>query len=171
MDECCSSARFILQATWKHGYWIRDMTQECFTGVHKSLYLPIGIVSTLVFCVGPPLTTFVLLWRHREKLQTDTHIKQRYGFLYHRYQEQWFFWEVRSMGRHGTTNAWLLLVRWQQLGRVAAGCGWEEALRRSGGAGFVPRSTRVTAQSATCRDSGGNTQCATPVQTVHRVCK
>ncbi|KAG2436175.1 hypothetical protein HYH02_011678 [Chlamydomonas schloesseri] len=37
------------QATWVHGYWLRDMNQACYAGIHASLYLPLGIVPEYYF--------------------------------------------------------------------------------------------------------------------------
>ncbi len=90
------------QATWPHGYWVLNMNQECYAGEHRRAFLPIGILSLLVFCLAPPLASFLLLWHVRRQglrraaaegqlhvpdpLQSDLHIKQVYGFLYRRYK-------------------------------------------------------------------------------------
>ncbi|KXZ47169.1 hypothetical protein GPECTOR_37g175 [Gonium pectorale] len=73
------------QAAWRYGYWIRDMAQECYSGVHLSLYVPIGIAAVILVCLAPPAGSFALLWFHRGKL-TRTDIRRRYGFLYTRYK-------------------------------------------------------------------------------------
>lgn len=57
------------QAAWPLGYWVRNMNQECYTGVHESLYLPIGIVAVIVFCLAPPVAAFVIMWRLRRSLK------------------------------------------------------------------------------------------------------
>ncbi len=72
------------------------MAQQCYTGVHLSTYVPVGVVSFIVFCLAPPLATFLVLWRVRRKggaargapdpLQHDPHTLQMYGFLYTRYR-------------------------------------------------------------------------------------
>ncbi len=90
------------QATWPHGYWVLNMNQECYAGEHRRAFLPIGILSLLVFCLAPPLASFLLLWHVRRQglrraaaegqirapdpLQFDLHIKQVYGFLYRRFK-------------------------------------------------------------------------------------
>ncbi|KXZ43732.1 hypothetical protein GPECTOR_82g266 [Gonium pectorale] len=73
------------QATWRYGYWIRDMQQACYTGRHLGLYVPIGVISVALTCFLPPLLSFLLLWRNRRKLD-DLRIQLRYGFLYSRYE-------------------------------------------------------------------------------------
>ncbi|KXZ44503.1 hypothetical protein GPECTOR_66g231 [Gonium pectorale] len=52
------------KAAWRHGYWVRDMAQECYTGVHLRLYVPIGIAAVAVLCFGPPLASFLILPRY-----------------------------------------------------------------------------------------------------------
>ncbi|KXZ45999.1 hypothetical protein GPECTOR_48g431 [Gonium pectorale] len=71
------------QAAWRHGYWVRDMAQECYSGTHLRLYVPIGIVAVICLCLGPPLASFMLLWRHRRFLETQR-VKQK---------PQFFWWE------------------------------------------------------------------------------
>ena len=73
------------QATWKHGYWLRDMNQKCYEGVHLHLWVPIGVVSVMLLCVLPPLASFLVLWRHRTTLDMPATIT-KYGFLYARYR-------------------------------------------------------------------------------------
>ncbi|KXZ43360.1 hypothetical protein GPECTOR_93g630 [Gonium pectorale] len=75
------------KAAWRHGYWVRDMAQECYTGVHQRLYVPIGIASVIVLCLGPPLASFLILWKHRTEIWNNSRIvRQRYSFLYTRYK-------------------------------------------------------------------------------------
>ncbi|KXZ45877.1 hypothetical protein GPECTOR_49g461 [Gonium pectorale] len=80
------------KATWQHGYWVRDMAQECYTGVHLRLYVPIGIAAVTVLCLGPPLISFLILWHHRAELRSSC-VRQRYGFLFARYKSRYFWWE------------------------------------------------------------------------------
>ncbi|KAG2484154.1 hypothetical protein HYH03_017035 [Edaphochlamys debaryana] len=85
--------------THPRGYWTRDMQQECYTGVHIALYVPLGVVFLLIFCVSPPLVNFFLLWRIRDDLQYDTHTQRVYGFMYLRYKEQYFWWDSVLMAQ------------------------------------------------------------------------
>ena len=80
-----------LQATWRHGYWVRDMNQECYSGVHAAAYLPLGIVAVIIFCVIPPIATAAIMWRRRHSL-AEYHTMQLYGFLYRRYKWVMFCW-------------------------------------------------------------------------------
>ncbi|KXZ42565.1 hypothetical protein GPECTOR_134g619 [Gonium pectorale] len=73
------------KATWAYGYWIRDMSQQCYSGVHLWFYVPVGVAAVLLFSLMPPALSFVLLWRNRHELD-DVGTVQRYGFLYSRYK-------------------------------------------------------------------------------------
>ncbi len=85
-----------MQATWRYGYWVRDMAQQCYSGVHLAAYVPVGVASVAVFCLAPPLVSFLALRRVRRRggfvkgghdpLQHDPHTLQVYGFLYTRYR-------------------------------------------------------------------------------------
>ncbi|GIL61375.1 hypothetical protein Vafri_15845 [Volvox africanus] len=79
------------QATWSHGYWVRNMQQECYAGVHKRVYVPIGIATVLLFCFCPPITYFILTTRCRRK-PNDTRMRIQYGFLYQQYKPEFFWW-------------------------------------------------------------------------------
>ncbi|GLI63810.1 hypothetical protein VaNZ11_006907 [Volvox africanus] len=79
------------QATWSHGYWVRNMQQECYAGVHKRVYVPIGIATVLLFCFCPPITYLILTTRCRRK-PNDTRMRIQYGFLYQQYKPEFFWW-------------------------------------------------------------------------------
>ncbi|KAG2446582.1 hypothetical protein HYH02_008567 [Chlamydomonas schloesseri] len=80
------------RANWSRGYWFLDMQQPCYSGTHMALYLPIGIVSVCLFCLAPPLSSFLLMWRARHRL-AEYRTQQMWGFMYKRYRQQFFFWE------------------------------------------------------------------------------
>ncbi|GLC48845.1 hypothetical protein PLESTB_000154700 [Pleodorina starrii] len=73
------------QATWPLGYWVRNMQQECYAGVHRRVYVPIGIASALLFCFCPPIAYFLLTFKSRRKFE-EPRIKIQYGFLYQQYK-------------------------------------------------------------------------------------
>ncbi|PNG99416.1 hypothetical protein TSOC_014806, partial [Tetrabaena socialis] len=73
-----------LQAAWRYGYWVRDMNAACYTGAHLRVYVPIGVVAFLLFCVGPPAASCGLLWWRCKRLDQDR-TRRLYGFLYCRY--------------------------------------------------------------------------------------
>lgn len=65
VDDGAGPYGALQRATAPHGFWLRDMRQRCFSGTHRALALPIGIVSTALLVVLPPLAGAHLLWRHR----------------------------------------------------------------------------------------------------------
>ncbi|KXZ48786.1 hypothetical protein GPECTOR_25g370 [Gonium pectorale] len=101
------------QATWRYGYWVRDMAQECYRGTHLALYMPVGVAAVALVCLMPPLTSFVLLYSHRNELD-DPAVRQRYGFLYMRYKPRFYWWESVLMLEE------LVLVAVEVFGRTLA---------------------------------------------------
>ncbi|KAG2486975.1 hypothetical protein HYH03_014348 [Edaphochlamys debaryana] len=80
------------QATWRYGYWLSNMDQECYRGSHLAFYTPLGIVSVIIFCALPPVAIAVLLWCKRGSLDQQR-TRAMYGFLYNRYRPQFYFFE------------------------------------------------------------------------------
>ncbi|KXZ54094.1 hypothetical protein GPECTOR_5g199 [Gonium pectorale] len=97
--------------TWPRGYWVRDMQQACYDGQHLRLYVPLGMASVLVFCLGPPVAAFVTTWRVRDRLQ-EMRTRIMYGFLYQEFKPQYHWWS--SVKQLQT----LLLVAVEVFGRV-----------------------------------------------------
>lgn len=73
------------QASWGKGYWTIFLDQECFTGDHLSVYVPIGVVSAVCLCALPPITSALLLWWRHGKL-SESRTLHAYGILYSRYK-------------------------------------------------------------------------------------
>ncbi|KAG2487018.1 hypothetical protein HYH03_014388 [Edaphochlamys debaryana] len=80
------------QATWRYGYWLSDMNQECYLGTHLSFYAPLGAVCVFVFCIAPPLGILIFLFLKRGKLE-EPKTRAVYGYLYHRYRQPFFYFE------------------------------------------------------------------------------
>ena len=72
------------QATSPKGYWLPDMTVECWTGLHLFHALLPG-VPLMIICVLIPSLPVCLLWRGRKQLKAD-HIRSRLGFIYRPYR-------------------------------------------------------------------------------------
>lgn len=74
-----------MQANWKWGYWVPDMSVKCFDGWHLGFALGLGIpLLVLVFLVIPFLPVFLLFNRRRRLFTTS--VKLRLGFIYHSYR-------------------------------------------------------------------------------------
>jgi hypothetical protein len=72
---------------WSRPYARHARTQQnqrCYAGQHAALWVPLGVVFTLLVCAGSPLLTFLVMYSHRTGLET-VHVRQTYGFLYDRY--------------------------------------------------------------------------------------
>ncbi|KXZ50639.1 hypothetical protein GPECTOR_15g323 [Gonium pectorale] len=82
------------RATWLYGYWVRDMQAKCYDGRHLSFYVPIGVASVCIFCLAPPLASFLFVWRMGQRLLKEDHVRKVYGFLYKRYKERFIWWET-----------------------------------------------------------------------------
>jgi hypothetical protein len=58
------------QATNPNGYWQLNMNQACYEGEHWYKWTPIGIVMSIVICLGIPLATFLPVFLNRKTLTT-----------------------------------------------------------------------------------------------------
>ncbi|GFR52977.1 hypothetical protein Agub_g15666 [Astrephomene gubernaculifera] len=87
------------RATWKYGYWIRDMNQQCYAGQHLTLWVPIGVVSVVLLCLTMPLLTAGLLFANRKQLMTQPQVRQLYGFLFSSYHDKFYYWESLSQAQ------------------------------------------------------------------------
>lgn len=57
------------------------MDQQCYSGTHAALYVPLGVIFVLLYCAGPPLGLLgLLLWRRH--CLDEHHTRQLFGFLY-----------------------------------------------------------------------------------------
>lgn len=74
-----------LQATWPAGYWVSDMTIQCFEGAHLRWAGVIGVPLLLLTGVGIPLASLSVLLYHRRRLNLVP-IRLRYGFMYQPYR-------------------------------------------------------------------------------------
>ena len=74
-----------VQATWAYGYWLPDMSIECFTGWHLKLVWGLGIPLLLLCCLAIPLLPVLLLYHKRRSLTIPT-TQSKLGFLYKPYR-------------------------------------------------------------------------------------
>lgn len=44
------------------------MNQACYQGVHLSRWLPVGVATSCVICLGQPLAMFLTVHNFRERL-------------------------------------------------------------------------------------------------------
>jgi hypothetical protein len=72
-----------------------DLSVACFEGAHAD-YTSFAVGSILLFLVGIPFTTFVLLYKNRKRLHLPS-VEAEYGDLYKPYEKHWYFWECILM--------------------------------------------------------------------------
>lgn len=54
------------RATAEYGYWYLDMYTPCFEGKHLWLTLTVGVLGSLLICIGLPMLIWLLM-RHANK--------------------------------------------------------------------------------------------------------
>merc|ERR1719478_666838 len=53
----------------------------------------------MLYPLGILFYSFVILCRNRHKLYTSLKLKRRYGMLYARYEQKYYYWELTEMAR------------------------------------------------------------------------
>ena len=74
-----------MQASWHRGYWLNDMTVQCFTGRHLRWSGFLGIPLLLITGLFVPLVSLGILLYHRKALD-QARVRLRYGFIYRPYR-------------------------------------------------------------------------------------
>jgi hypothetical protein len=75
------------------GYWVSDITQQCFSGYHRGWALGLGLPSILLWCAAVPVAMGVGLFLCRAKADTDS-FREHFGFLYRSYKPERMWWEA-----------------------------------------------------------------------------
>lgn len=70
------------------------MVKTCFTDQHLVVVLAVGIPGLVCFVIAPPVVLFYILYKHRGSKLYDDCTKVRLLFLYHPYQDEFYFWEA-----------------------------------------------------------------------------
>jgi hypothetical protein len=75
------------------GYWVSDITQQCFAGYHKGWVLGLGLPSIMLWCVAVPVAMGVGLFLCRAKADEDS-FREHFGFFYRSYRPERMWWEA-----------------------------------------------------------------------------
>ena len=86
----CAAALLHPQDTADWGYWIQDMNQACYRGIHLRLFVPLGICFFAVFCLAPPIINFMILFRVRYQLREPS-VLRSFAFMYDRYKPRYYW--------------------------------------------------------------------------------
>ena len=76
------------------------MEDECWTGNHQSYILSVAIPAAIVWGLGLPLASFIILFRLNKSHKLDDPGKKKsYGFLYSGYKRSKYWWELVILAR------------------------------------------------------------------------
>jgi hypothetical protein len=75
------------------GYWVSDITQQCFSGYHMGWALGLGMMSVIFWCIVIPVAMGVGLFLCRAKADEDS-FREHFGFLYRSYRPERMWWEA-----------------------------------------------------------------------------
>jgi hypothetical protein len=89
-----------------YGVWYltADYRLRC-DGEDYAFYSTVAALGILVYPIGTPLLYFTLLYRNRHKLHatgpavTSAACRKRFGFIYGRYEPEYYWWELVEMTR------------------------------------------------------------------------
>ena len=91
--NCCQSflSMFLCHDVEGTHYLMADYSLECFDDKWTS-YAIVAILGIVLYCFGIPATNYILLFQNKHKLFVDDKFIARYGFMYARYEEEYFYW-------------------------------------------------------------------------------
>jgi hypothetical protein len=67
------------------GYWVSDITQQCFAGYYKGWALGLSLPSVLLWCIAVPVAMGLGLYLCCDKAESDS-FREHFGFLYRSYK-------------------------------------------------------------------------------------
>ena len=71
---------------------------------HGKLTSPIALCFLFIYLVGVPVTYAYVLFRLVPKRgKDDKVVEHNYGFIYSRFEDDWYFWEVHLSPQHART--------------------------------------------------------------------
>lgn len=95
----------------KGEYWnINSYDIQCFTDEYAKDYYAIFILSIVLWTIGMPALAYIVLRRNKKELEL-TGTKAKYGFLYHGYHNNRYYWEFVIMSRKLLIISVTLLLR------------------------------------------------------------
>ena len=79
-------------------FLLQELSERCWEGRHLSLVLSVGLSGLLLWVVGLPVWTGLVLREKRAQLGNES-VRATYGFLYNGYAPRSYFWEVWGIVR------------------------------------------------------------------------
>jgi hypothetical protein len=80
-----------------HPYLLGDLNIACGSAEGGRLFI-VGLTGILLYALGIPACSFLVLWQRRARLQEPT-IQAKYGFLYKQYKPETWYWETVTLLR------------------------------------------------------------------------
>ena len=75
-----------------------QLSEECWTGDHMAFSMSVGLLGLLIWTLGIPTCTMLLLYDERKNRALRS-VKMKYGFLYKGYTPRSYMWEILVMYR------------------------------------------------------------------------
>ncbi|OMJ88200.1 hypothetical protein SteCoe_9934 [Stentor coeruleus] len=80
-------------------FWnLNALDIQCYTNDYARDYYAIFILGLILWTIGMPAIAYAILRKNKKELET-TEIKAKYGFLYHGYHSNRYYWEFVIMFR------------------------------------------------------------------------
>jgi len=96
----------LIEGKW---WMIADLSLECYTTEWLEQAM-IALAGILCFPIGVPLWCYTLLSRNRHKLFSDPKFSARFGFIYMRYEQTYWYWEITEMLRKFTLCGVIIFI-------------------------------------------------------------
>lgn len=81
-----------------------DLQVVCYEGMHRIMAYFVAAPCLLLWGIGIPAATWVLMNNEKERLTTVA-AREKFGFLYNGYKRETFYWEIVTMYRKITCIA------------------------------------------------------------------
>jgi predicted outer membrane repeat protein len=92
-------------------YWnIYAFDIQCYTSDYQQKYYGPFILTIILWTIGMPVLAYTILWRNKKDLELPI-TKAKYGFLYHGYHLNRYYWEFVIMFRKLLIICVALLLR------------------------------------------------------------
>lgn len=114
---------FLVQEVEGTFYMRLDYSIECYND-EWSIYAAIAILGILLYCFGIPLFDYIVLFQNQHKLFTEEKFSNRFGFIYARFKEKFFFWELVEMLRKFMMSGILMFVKAGSYEQITVGVGF-----------------------------------------------
>lgn len=96
-----------IAGTW---YLEADYHLQCYTS-DWSIHAIVATLGLLMYSLGIPVLDYLLLQRNRHKLFTGSKFRARYGFIFFRYEPQYFWYESVEMLRKFSLGGVVMFVQ------------------------------------------------------------